>query len=187
MSYTEFMYRKQFGTLYESYIISVLLIIAGLVLGQAHTAFYFLVVAGIAVLFVPGMLQLRDTLRISARARENWEDLCNQGYKPAVVIRAHRKEGGAYLAIDNEAGKAAFVTEEGSRLQDLSAIVEVRLKTHTLSQWGHEPRTRYDIVFIPDDDPKGFGLSYPGKREAAKAFGKLRKVLDGRITINEQW
>ena len=187
MSYTEYMHGLQRGTLYEMYVISVLLIMAGLVLGQTHAAFFVLVAAGITVLFLPHVLQLRDTLRVSARVKQDWEELCAQGFEPTAAIRGRVKEGGAYLAVDTEAEEVAFVSEQGRRIQGLSGITEVRLKTHVLSQWGHEPRTRFDIVFIPQDDPKGFGLSYPRKREAAKAFNSLRKALDERVTITEQW
>ena len=181
------MRRYQSGTLYEYYIVGVLIILAGVFLSQQHALFLLLVPVGIVIFFLPQILQLRETLRISARVRQEWDKLLATGFNPAAAVRARKSEGGAYLAIDAGAEKMAFVTEKGACIEDLAGIEKVLLKTHTLTQWGHEPRTRYDILFLPQDDQEGFGLSFPKKGPAARAFNKLNKALHGRIPITDQW
>ena len=184
-SYTIDMHQRQIGTLYEFYIIGVVLVIAGAVLIPTHPAFLVLVLAGALIPFIPSLIRLRETLRLSAQSKQNWKELCEKGFKPAVAIRARVKEGGAYLAVDTENSRVAFITHEASRIVDLSTVREIRLQTHILSQWGHPDRTRFDLVFMPEDDPGGFGLSFPRKREAVKAYKKFRKILDGRVTFVE--
>ena len=181
------MRQNQSGTLYEFYIISVLLIISGILLTPVHPAFLILVVAGIVLPVLPATLELLHTLRISAQAKRHWKTLCARGFTPAVQLRSRVREGGAYLAIDSGANQAAFITSEGSRVVELSAVKEILLKTHRLSRWGQPDRTRYDVYFTLKDNTDGFGLSYPGKRKAEKAVKKLRKVLDGRLMFVGQW
>ena len=181
------MRRYQSGILYEYFIIGLLLAIAGILLSRIHPAFLVLVIAGIVLPFSPSILEWIDvTGRHAPAAKKRWKDLCTQGFRPAVALRARVSEGGAYVAVDIEAGKVAFVTSENDLIMDLEHISEVRLTSGTISQWGKADRKRYGFSFVPKDNTKSFGLSYPGKSRAVKAFNSLRKVLDGRgITFVE--
>ena len=181
------MRQHQSGTLYEIYIISVLLVISGILLTQIHPGFLILVAIGIVLPILPATRELLHTLRISAQAKKHWKTLCARGFNPAAQLRSRVREGGAYLAIDAGANQVAFITSEGSRVVDLSAVKEVRLKMHSLSRWGQPARTRYDVFFTLQDNTDGFGLSYPSKRKAERAVKKLRKVLAERLMFVGQW
>ena len=182
------MRRHQTGTLYELYIIAVILVIAGVLLAGKHPAFLVLVAAGIVLFLLPWFLGVRDWLatlfRHAPAAKKRLQELCTEGFRPAVVVRARVREGGAYIAADIEAGKVAFITQEDCTLVDLSTIKEVQLTSGTVSQWGKPERKRYGFSFVPKDNSERFGLSYPRKAEASKSFRKLREVLNGHITFN---
>ena len=179
------MRKYQTGTLYELYFIGLLLAVVGIVLSSKHPAFLVLTAIGVGLPFLPSILELRDVLRSSARAKKHWKDLCMQGFKPAAVVRARMREGGAYVAVDIDAGKVAFITSENSQLMDLADIKEVSLTSGTVNQWGKPDVTRYGFQFVPKGDANRFGLSFPKKSKAVKAFNSLRKVLDGRVTFVE--
>lgn len=183
------MRHNQSGTLYELYIIALLLVIVGGALSDKHPAFLVLVVAGIGIFLLPTILNMLGWLvtifHHAPAAKKRLKDLCTQGFKPAAVVRAQVSESGAYVAVDIEAGKVAFITPETSQLLDLSAIKEVQLTSGTIMQWGKPDRKRYGFNFVPKDNTKNFGLSYPKKSKAVKAFNSLRKVLDGRVTFVE--
>ena len=181
------MRRSQPGTLYEYNIIGVLLVVAGIVLGQKIPLLLVLVAAGILVLFLPYLIRIREALSAGGRMEKEWEKVCAAGFKPAAFIRARASEGGACLGVDRDAGKVAFVSPSGTRILELASVHQIQLKTHTLSQWGHEPRTRFDIVFIVAPEAEDFGLSFPGRREAARAFERLQPALGERVAVNYQW
>jgi len=180
------MRQHQTGTLHELSIIGLLLVIAGVTLSNKHPAFLILAAVGLGLLLLPSMLEWIHVFGHHApAAKKRWQDLCTQGFRPAAVVRAKASEGGAYVAADIEAGKMAFITAESSRLMDLSAVKEVRMTRGTVSQWGKPDRIRYGFHCVPKDGTDGFGLSYPRKSTAVKAFNRLRKVLDGRVTFVE--
>jgi len=180
------MRQHQSGTLHELSIIGLLLAIAGVVLANKHPAFLVLVAVGVGLPFLPSMLEWVVVFgRHAPAAKKRWKDLRTQGFRPAAVVRARPSEGGAYVAVDVEAGKVAFITSEISQFLDLADIKEVKLTSGTVSQWGKPDRTRYGFHFVSKGDTNGFGLSYPHKNKAVKAFNRLRKVLDGRVTFVE--
>jgi len=72
-SYTIYMYQRQTGTLYEFYIIGVVLVIAGAVLIPTHPAFLVLVLAGVLY------HELFDVASIVTFLRFDWQELVEGG------------------------------------------------------------------------------------------------------------
>ncbi|WP_221048716.1 hypothetical protein [Methylogaea oryzae] len=177
--------RRERGTLLELNILGVLLAVAGVALAGTHPGFLLLAALGIALPLLPAALALGDAWRRAWAARRRWRALRQAGFDAAAAVRVKWGEGGAYVGVDGKAGKLAFVTGDACQVVDFAQVKSVRLERYTVSQWGHPERTRYGFRVVLAEEAHSFGLSYPGKRRARRAFAALRRAAAGRLPFDE--
>lgn len=175
---------RQSGTLIELNLLGVVLAVAGMMLFSTHPAFILLTAAGVALPFLPAIFALADGLVAAKAASARWQSLLASGFVPAIEVRARRIEGGAYVGVDSNAQRMAFVTATETRQVEFAQVRAVKFDRTTLTEWGKGSKTRYGFLVVTDDAEHPFGLSYPGKRAAMKALGKLKGILGAGVPFD---
>lgn len=173
---------RQSGKLHELNILGAILAVAGIALASTHPGFFAITIAGLTLPFIPQALEAVHAWRGASRARERWQALQAEGFRPTAWARARRGEGGAYVGVDADSGRIAFVTGEQSETFPFAAVQLLKLTRGQVFRWGEVTTVRHGFCFVAGE--REFGLSFPRRGEAVRAFNDLRRPLEGKVAID---
>lgn len=177
--------RTEHGTLLEKQCLVAMLCIAGAVLGPRWRPAFLLVPLGLLLAFLPAVADLLGGWSDARAARTALTALTASGFRVDLTVKAPASEGGTLVAVDRAGGRLAFVTAEGTTVLPWDQVAAVVLASQSWSSFGRGRWIRY-VVQVTPKDGAAFGLSFPRRWRARRAFAALSAALCPAVHAEDQ-